>query len=253
MGGPGQSSGLLAIVPLDWSDGDWPKNENRGWAKQSPTSVTAPITPGEYTLIYGTGRPRGAGSSSDHGGGRRGVGGGPGRGGGRRLIDVPQTGPGNKNDFVAIVPLDWEDGDGRRTRTVAGRSRVRRPDGAHRPGAYVLIYGTGQGREALSRRPITVVAAEVSVAPAVVVAGGQVDVQGRPSQSIGLPRGRAAGLKDGDWPESDTGSGQEPSDPHHRAQRAWRASAHLRRGTRERGLAAAAERHGRGIAVGASR
>ena len=54
--GPAYPADFVAIVPLDWEDGDWPKNENRGWAKQSPTSVTAPITPGEYTLIYGTGR-----------------------------------------------------------------------------------------------------------------------------------------------------------------------------------------------------
>lgn len=91
-------------------------------------------------------------------------------------IDVAWTGPNNTGDYVTIVPSDAPDGQyGNYTETSTGSPlKLLTPIMA---GSAELRYMTGQGRRVLSRRPITIVAAEITLsAPPECKAGADVSV-----------------------------------------------------------------------------
>jgi hypothetical protein len=91
-------------------------------------------------------------------------------------IQVTWTGPNNAGDYITVVPAETADGQyGNYTDTSKGSPlNLLMPIMA---GNAELRYMTGQGRRVLSRRPITIVAAEVTLsAPAECAAGADVSI-----------------------------------------------------------------------------
>jgi Ca-activated chloride channel family protein len=91
-------------------------------------------------------------------------------------VQVAWTGPNNAGDYITVVPSETPDGQyGNYTNTSSGS-----PLNLLLPimsGAAELRYMTGQRRQVLSRRPITIVPAEVTLsAPAVGSVGAEVSV-----------------------------------------------------------------------------
>ena len=173
--GPNNQGDYITIVPKDMPDG---KFDNYTYtAKGSPLEVLVPILPGETELRYMTGqgnkvlarRPLTviaaevslsaateviAGSN----------------------LSVTWTGPKNAGDFITIAPKEKPAGQyGNYTYVAKGSPLiVLVPIMA---GDAELRYMTGQGNKVLARRPLTIVAAEVSlVAPAEAIAGSSLSV-----------------------------------------------------------------------------
>src|SRR5688572_1072656 len=91
-------------------------------------------------------------------------------------VSVAWTGPNNKGDYVTIVPKETPDGQyGNYTTTDEGSPlNVRVPPVA---GDAELRYMSGEGRKVLGRRPIRILAADVSLsAPSEAIAGATIEV-----------------------------------------------------------------------------
>jgi Ca-activated chloride channel family protein len=91
-------------------------------------------------------------------------------------LSVAWTGPDNEGDYITIVPKETPDGQyGNYAGTDEGSPlTVSAPTVA---GEAELRYMTGQGHKVLARRPIRIVAADVSLsAPADAVAGTTIEV-----------------------------------------------------------------------------
>ena len=143
-------------------------------AKGSPAKLLAPEEPGEYEVRYLTGQTRTSLASASvrvtsntatvkpplevHAGSE---------------IEIPWTGPDNKNDFITIVKADAED----RTYNTVHYSAKGSPAkllAPEEPGEYEVRYLTGQTRTTLASAPFKVTA-EVN-APESFVAGTEISV-----------------------------------------------------------------------------
>ncbi len=192
--GPNNSGDFITIAAKDRPDGQY---GNYTYTKSgSPLTVLVPITTGEVELRYMTGQgnkvlarrpltvvaaevslaaPAEAIAGSN--------------------LTVTWTGPKNPGDFIAIAPKEKPDGQYVNYAYVAKGS----PLPVLVPimtGDAELRYMTGQGNKVLARRPVTIVAAEISLsAPADVAAGSAVTITwtgpGNPGDFIALvPAGK---------------------------------------------------------------
>jgi Ca-activated chloride channel family protein len=80
-------------------------------------------------------------------------------------ITVEWTGPNNQGDYITIVPKDTPEGEYKNyTNTNTGSPlKLTAPI---EPGEFELRYVTGQGNKVLARRPIVILAAQVTLAAA---------------------------------------------------------------------------------------
>lgn len=173
--GPDNAGDYLTIVPAGTPDGNF---ENYTYTRQgSPLELTAPIDAGSAEVRYVTARSRtvlaraavkvtpiaitlDAPASATAG----------------AVVPVAWKGPGNRGDYLTIVPAGTADTEyGNYAYTGAGGTEnVAAPMAA---GAAEIRYVSGQGRRILARRPIAIAAAEVSLdAPAEATAGSRVSV-----------------------------------------------------------------------------
>ena len=174
--GPNNENDFLAIVPKGAPDGSWKRTSyTRGG---SPAKVTAPIEPGEAEIRYlsGTGhkvlarRPiKLTAATIALAAPVQAIAG--------SVVDVTWTGPNLNNDFLVVVPKTAADGAWKRTTYTRGGSpaKVAAPI---EPGESEIRYVSGEGYKVLARRPITVVAAEITLnAPEEVIAASEVAVE----------------------------------------------------------------------------
>ncbi len=174
--GPNNKEDYITIVAKDTADG---KYDNFAYtAKGSPVVVTVPVTAGDAELRYMTGQGakvlarrtikiKSPDISIDAP--RQVVAG--------VLVRVAWSGPNNEGDYITVVPKETPDGKyGNYTYTRDGASlQILVPIIS---GEAELRYMTSQGAKVLARRPITVVAATVSLsAPDRVVAGAELSVK----------------------------------------------------------------------------
>lgn len=92
------------------------------------------------------------------------------------LVSIEWSGPSSSGDYITIVPRDLPDGRYGNNSTVSGGSptKVLAPI---EPGACEIRFMSGQGARVFARRPIEIVAAEVTLsAPESVVAGAEVSI-----------------------------------------------------------------------------
>ena len=173
--GPGNDRDFVTIGAPDAAPGTY---EDYRDTKEGPTlELTAPIEPGAYELRYVTGRSRTVLA--------------------RASIDVTPvtatldapaevvlgstfsvawTGPDNERDYITIVEKAADDAHyGNYADTIKGTPLTLTAPTI--PGEAELRYVSGQGRKILARRPIRVIAAEVSLSgPAQATAGATIDV-----------------------------------------------------------------------------
>lgn len=174
--GPNNENDFIAMVARSAADGSWKRvSYTRGG---SPAKVTAPIEPGEAEIRYlsGTGhkvlarRPiklTAATITLDA----------PEQVIAGSVVDVTWTGPNLNNDFLVIMPKLAADGAWKRTTYTRGGSpaKVAAPI---EPGVSEIRYISGEGNKVLARRPVTVVAAEITLnAPEEIIAGSTVAVE----------------------------------------------------------------------------
>jgi len=173
--GPDNPRDYVTIVPVGAPDGA--SGSYRDTREGPSLELTAPIEPGAFEVRYVTGRSRvvlgraavtvvAVGATLDAAAevvlGSS--------------ISVAWTGPDNAGDYVTLVPKGTADGRfGNYTNTSEGSPlAVVAPT---EPGEAELRYMTGQGNRVLARRPVTIVAAEVTLsAPEQAVAGSTVQV-----------------------------------------------------------------------------
>ncbi|HRE80760.1 MAG TPA: VWA domain-containing protein, partial [Opitutaceae bacterium] len=173
--GPNNDNDFLAIVPKGAPDGAWKRTSYT--RAGSPTKVTAPIEPGDAEIRYLSGKgykvlarrpirlvaaavtleapPQVIAGS---------------------VVDVTWAGPNLNNDFIVIMPKSAADGAWKRTTYTRGGSpaKVTAPI---EPGESEIRYLSGEGYKVLARRPLTVVAANITLnAPEKVVAASEVSV-----------------------------------------------------------------------------
>ena len=92
-------------------------------------------------------------------------------------LSVAWTGPNNPDDYITIVPADTPDGRYLNYTPTAKGSPLTLTS-LIEPGLAELRYMTGQGAKVLARRPITIIAATVTLAaPPEVLAGADFSVQ----------------------------------------------------------------------------
>ncbi len=91
-------------------------------------------------------------------------------------VSVQWTGPNNRGDYITFASKDWPDSKyGNYTLTQQGSPLT--VDAPIEPGDIELRYATGDGHQILARRPIRIVAANVSLtAPDKAVAGSTIEV-----------------------------------------------------------------------------
>ncbi|HEX2099510.1 MAG TPA: hypothetical protein VHF69_02535, partial [Candidatus Synoicihabitans sp.] len=174
--GPNNQNDFLAMVPKDAPDGSWKRTTyTRGG---SPAKVTAPIEAGEAEIRYvsGTGykvlarRPiklTAATITLDA----------PAQVIAGSVVDVVWTGPNLNNDFLVIMPKSAADGAWKRT-TYTRTGSPAKVAAPIEPGASEIRYISGEGHKVLARRPLTVVAAQITLnAPGEVIAASDVAVE----------------------------------------------------------------------------
>jgi len=100
-------------------------------------------------------------------------------------VPVAWKGPGNQGDYITVVPAGTPDGQ-YRGYTVLGKAATASVTMPIDPGPGELRYMTGRGARVLARRPILVVAAEVTLdAPATAAAGSAVSIEWKGSANQG--------------------------------------------------------------------
>jgi Ca-activated chloride channel homolog len=173
--GPNNQGDYLTIVPKATEDGGYAECGNT--SAGSPLKVAAPMEVGEGEVRYMSGQSR--------------------RVLGRRpikiipadisltardevvagaVVDITWTGPNNRNDYLTIVGKAVADGEHGETVWTAHGSPAKVTAPAE-VGAGEIRYMSGQKDQVLARRPINIVAAEVTLnAPAEAVAGSVVQV-----------------------------------------------------------------------------
>jgi Ca-activated chloride channel family protein len=173
--GPNNLRDYVTVVPRGTPDGHYENYTET--ARGSPLPLTLPVVPGEAELRYMTGdgnkvlarraiRIEEAKVTLQA----------PDQVTAGTVFKVEWTGPNNSHDFVTIVPKDTRDGQYRNYADTA-RGPVLDVTAPVEPGEAELRYMTGAGSRVLARRPITVLAATVSLdAPAEAVAGAAVPV-----------------------------------------------------------------------------
>lgn len=174
--GPNNENDFLAIVPKGAADGAWKRTT---YARAgSPAKVTAPIEPGDAEIRYlsGTGhkvlarRPIkliAAAIALEA----------PAQAIAGSVVDVIWTGPNLNNDFLAIVPKSAADGAWKGT-TYTRTGSPAKVAAPIEPGESEIRYLSGEGYKVLARRPMTVVAAEITLnAPEEAIAASQVAVE----------------------------------------------------------------------------
>ncbi|MGE9267823.1 MAG: vWA domain-containing protein [Verrucomicrobiales bacterium] len=174
--GPANPNDFISIVPKDYEDGKHAKYEytRRG----SPLKVLAPVEPGECEIRYMSGQggvvfARRAITVQEaevtiEAAEKAVVG---------QSVSITWTGPANPNDYLTIVPKDFEDGKyAKYTYTRRGNPmKVLAPVAA---GECEIRYMTGQGGKVLARRPILIEAAEITLKAAEkAVAGEPVSIE----------------------------------------------------------------------------
>jgi Ca-activated chloride channel family protein len=173
--GPNHENDFLVIMPATAADGAWRRTVPARLG--SPAKLTAPIEAGEAEVRYISGeghkvlarRPiliRAAEVTMEA----------PGEAVAGSVVDVNWTGPNHENDFLVIVAKTAGDGVWKRTTYARGGSpaKVMAPI---EPGEAEIRYLSGIGHKVLARRPLTIRAAEVTLAaPAEVLAGSKVAV-----------------------------------------------------------------------------
>lgn len=93
------------------------------------------------------------------------------------VFSVTWTGPKNERDYITIVKRGAADGEYANYRDTKQGSPLELTAPIE-PGEWELRYMTGQGAKVLGRRPIRIVAAEVSLsAPVEAAAGSKVNVE----------------------------------------------------------------------------
>lgn len=174
-GGPDNQDDYVTVVPGDTAEDKFGDYRN---TSEGPTlTLTAPVEPGAYEVRYVAGRshtvlgraainvtPTGATLEAPAGvvlGSE---------------FAVVWTGPDNQNDYITIVPVGTPDekyGDYADTSTGSSVTLTAPIE----MGDAEVRYVTGQGHKVLARRPIRVVAAEVSLsASGEAVAGTTIEV-----------------------------------------------------------------------------
>ena len=92
------------------------------------------------------------------------------------VFQVSWTGPNNHGDYVTIVPKESPDGR-YENYTETSKGSPMKVTALIEPGSAELRYMTGTGARVLNRRPIEIVAAEITLeAPAEVTAGAPVEI-----------------------------------------------------------------------------
>ncbi|MSR61329.1 MAG: hypothetical protein EXS08_02620 [Planctomycetes bacterium] len=173
--GPNNHGDYITLVPKEMPDGQYGNYTNTD--EGSPLSVSVPTVAGDAELRYMTGQgnkvlarrplrivmadvslsaPNEAMAGS--------------------TIEVTWTGPNNSGDYITLVPSATPDGQyGNHTVTSKGSPLPLLVPIL--PGGAELRYMTGQGGRVLGRRPLEIVAAEVTLsASAEAVAGTTIDV-----------------------------------------------------------------------------
>lgn len=174
--GPDHQGDYITIVPKDAEDGKYLKYE---YTKDgSPLQVLAPIDAGDGEIRYMTGQggkvlaripievimPEVSLKSAESA-----VAG--------SLVTIEWTGPDNDGDYVTIVPKAAEDGKYARYEYTKVGSPLSVPAPVE-AGECEIRYMTGQGDKVLTRIPLRVEPAEVSLkAPAKVAAGSMVEIE----------------------------------------------------------------------------
>ena len=173
--GPNNQGDYLTIVPKTTEDGGYAECANT--TAGSPAKITAPMETGDGEIRYMSGQSR--------------------RVLGRRpikiipadisltardevvagaVVEITWKGPNNRNDFLTIVGKAVADGErGAIAFTAPGSpAKVTAPAEV---GAGEIRYMSGQNDQVLARRPIKILAAEVTLnAPAETVAGSAVEI-----------------------------------------------------------------------------
>ncbi|MFM9995764.1 MAG: hypothetical protein ACKVU4_08190 [Phycisphaerales bacterium] len=173
--GPDNRGDFVTIVRADAAPAAF--GSHLGTERGASLELTAPIEPGTYEVRYVTGRSHTilgrapievtpAGATLDA----------PAEVVLGSVFSVAWTGPDNKGDYVTIVPGGAPDEHyGSYTDTAKGSPLTL--TAPTETGDAEVRYVAGQGRKVLARRPIKVIAAEVSLAaPAEAVAGTTIDV-----------------------------------------------------------------------------
>lgn len=173
--GPNNPGDYVTVVPKGAPDSQY--NSYVNTAKGTAVELTAPIEPGEAEVRYVTGgraqvlarRPVRvtaaavtiqAPSSAVAG----------------SLVAITWTGPGNKGDYLTVVPVALRDGQyGNYTDTAKGSPlHVTAPI---EPGAAEIRYMSGQGARVLARRELQITAPTIQLsAPGQAAAGSTVSV-----------------------------------------------------------------------------
>jgi Ca-activated chloride channel family protein len=167
--GPDNKNDYIAVVPLNAEEGKYLKYQYT--RKGSPVKVQMPDEPGQYELRYVSGQSRAtlvsapitvtavtaslvAPPSATAG----------------AEIAITWSGPDNKNDYIAVVPPDAEEGKHLKYQYTRKGSpaKLQMPDEA---GQYELRYVLGQSQATLTTLPITVteVSATLEAPPSVLI------------------------------------------------------------------------------------
>lgn len=174
--GPNNPHDYVTVVAKDTPDGRYQNYTET--AKGSPLKLTLPVVAGEAELRYMTGQGAKVLARRDlkilapevslDAAAQVTAG---------TVFKVAWTGPNNPHDYVTIVPQGTPDGQYRNyTETAKGSPLALTALIA--AGDAELRYMTGSGAQVLARRPITVVAATVTLdAPAEVTAGAPVTIE----------------------------------------------------------------------------
>jgi hypothetical protein len=173
--GPNNQGDYITIVEKDAPDAKYVSYEDT--TKGSPLTLTAPTETGDVELRYVSGQGRKVLA-------RRPIKviaaevtlAGPAEAIAGTMIEVVWTGPNNTGDYITLVPQEMADGKyGNYANTSVGSPmKLLVPIMA---GNAELRYMTGQGHKVLGRRPIKIVAAQITMsAPPECAAGTAVSV-----------------------------------------------------------------------------
>jgi Ca-activated chloride channel family protein len=202
--GPNNAGDYVTVVAVGTPDGRYDNYTET--SKGSPLELTMPVEAGNAELRYMTGlggkvlarspikivMPEVALTAPD-----RVVAG--------TEFSVSWTGPDNHGDYVTIVPKNLEDGSYANYNETSKGSPLKLM-ALIEPGSAELRYMTGTGRRVLARRPIEIVAAQITLdAPDEVTAGAPVSITWKGPNNQGdyitivpkvLPDGQYAGYTD---------------------------------------------------------
>lgn len=189
--GPDNEQDYITIVSPDQPEGETGSSyayvaKRRGPRKQQVVTLTAPEESGDFEIRYITGGKRFTlaarplkivvpSAELDA----------PAQAAVNEVINVTWQGPGNQNDFVALVKPDSAENEMRHHASVR-RGKTLRLDTPPEPGSYELRYVTGGKNKVLARRAIEITPSKVPGELAVIAEGEQSVRRLGPDTSVAL-------------------------------------------------------------------